>query len=554
VPWRPLLFVLAFLCIAPAAQAASFDAVPGTLTFSQDVTDGPSAVQTSVVTNNTGAAQFVTFTGPSHAQFHVLNDQFSDCSMQVGLFAGESCNVRVQFTPSDEVPLDDSVTVSDGTDPPATVQLHGTGTHRALTPSPPSKAFGSQSIGAGPTAPTAFSIDNTGTGPVTINGAPALGGADSSQFQIVAGSGSCPSTGTLQPTDHCTIYVTFDPSSAGNKAAQVTLPSNAPAFKADLTGTGILAQLTRSPDTLNFAQDVDAGPSSPQTATITNAGSESVPIGSIVISGSPDFTQLTDGANDCTPGTNLAVGATCDVRIAFDPTFKGPKSATATVNSSAPPVSIDLNGTATLTALDVPSTLDFGALEVGSGKTLVKSSTVANTGTQPIMVTAIRLKDPDTARFLWARGLPGDCAPGKALGGGETCDLRVVYVPQSDGTKVGTLTVTSSVGTATLLLTAAGTPRLAIPAFRDRASRTQNHRLTVNVMPIGGIVSNVVVRIRSRSGALLGTGTLTRAASEHSVTVRLRSRLRPGRYVAEASGRDSFADVVTATPRQFSLR
>jgi hypothetical protein len=130
----------------------------------------------------------------------------------------------------------------------------------------------------------------------------------------------------------------------------------------------------------------------------------------------------------------------------------------------------------------------------------------------------------------------------------------VVYVPQSDGTKVGTLTVTSSVGTATLLLTAAGTPRLAIPAFRDRASRTQNHRLTVNVMPIGGIVSNVVVRIRSRSGALLGTGTLTRAAGERSVTVRLRSRLRRGRYVAEASGRDSFADVVTATPRQFSLR
>jgi hypothetical protein len=202
----------------------------------------------------------------------------------------------------------------------------------------------------------------------------------------------------------------------------------------------------------------------------------------------------------------------------------------------------------------MPSTVDFGALEVGAGKTVIKSSTVTNTGTQPITVREIRLKDPDTARFLWARGLPGDCAPGRTLAGGETCELRVVYVPQSDGTKVGTMTVTSSLGVSTLLLTAAGTPRLAIPAFSDRASRTQNRRLTVYVTPIGGVVSNLVVRVRSRSGALLGTGTLTRAGSERAVTVRLRSKLRPGRYVAEASGRDSFSDVVTATPREFRLR
>jgi hypothetical protein len=201
----------------------------------------------------------------------------------------------------------------------------------------------------------------------------------------------------------------------------------------------------------------------------------------------------------------------------------------------------------------VASTLDFGALEVGAGKTAMRSSTVTNTGTQPIAVRAIRLKDPDTARFLWATGLPSDCAAGRTLAGGETCELRVVYVPQSDGTKVGTMTVTSSVGVSTMLLTAAGTPRLAIPAFRDSASRTQNRRLTVNVMPIGGVVSSIVVRIRSRSGALLGTGTLTRAGRERAVTVRLRSKLRPGRYVAEASGRDVFADVVTATPREFSL-
>ena len=215
---------------------------------------------------------------------------------------------------------------------------------------------------------------------------------------------------------------------------------------------------------------------------------------------------------------------------------------------------VALNGVGTLIALDVPETLDFGALQVGAGETSIQSSTVTNAGTEPITLRAIRLKDPETARFLLASGLTADCAPGRTLAAGETCELRVMYAPQSDGTKVGTLTLSSSVGVSTLLLTAAGTPGLAIPAFRDRASLTQNRRLRVNVTPIGGVVSNIVVRVRSRGGALLGTGKLTRAGTERAVTVRLRSALKPGRYVADASGRDLFADVVTARPREFRLR
>src|SRR5439155_18737352 len=129
-----------------------------------------------------------------------------------------------------------------------------------------------------------------------------------------------------------------------------------------------------------------------------------------------------------------------------------------------------------------------------------------------------------------------------------------VFVPQSDGTKVGTMTVNSTAGVKTLLITAAATPGLRIPAFSARASRTQSRRLTVTVNPIGGTVSNIVLRIRSRRGGVLGTGTLTRASSERAVAVRLKSPLNPGRYVATASGRDLFADVVMARPREFRLR
>jgi hypothetical protein len=554
---RLLFFALAFLGVAPVAHAAgTVDPNPGTLGgFTQDVADGPSATKTSVITNHTGGVvMLVSVSSPSNG-FEVVGDQFSDCSMQVGLFDGESCAVRVRFDPSSPGTATSSVVVST-TGGDATVNLSGEGTVRALTATPsPVPSFGAQSVGAGPTATKEISVTpGAGSGPVTLSAAPTIAGLDASQFQLVAQTGDCSNGTRIEPQNNCTVHVAFDPNSFGDKSAQVNIQSDAPPINVDLTGTGIQAQLTRSPDTLTFTADVKVGPSAPQVATVTNAGSEAVPIGSVVISDPENFTQLTGGANDCTPSTTLAVGGTCELRIAFDPFTKGQKSASVTVNSSAPSISVVLNGTATLTALDVPGTLDFGALQVGAGETAIRSATVTNAGTEPVTLSGIRLKDRDTARFLLASGLAMDCAPGRTLAAGETCELRVMYAPQSDGTKVGTLTVGSSAGTSTLLLTAAGTPGLAIPAFRDRASRTQNRRLTVNVTPIGGVVSNIVVRVRSRTGTLLGTGVLTRAGSEHAVTVRLKSQLKPGRYVATASGRDLFADVVTSRPREFSLR
>jgi hypothetical protein len=552
-----LLVVLAFLA-APSMAHAALDSSPTTLSFTQDASDGASTPpKTSVVTNNTGS--LVTFdlarvSGPSNPDFQVVsNDLIGDCSNRGGLFPGDSCNVRVTFDPSaaSSPPSveHDTVTVNAGSDS-VSISLDGTGTFRQLTPSPDID-FGQQSIGAGATAARTATFTNSGTGPVNFSGPPALTGADAGQFQVV--SNGC--TGDLQPNTSCDVGVTFDPSSFGGKTAQVSVPSNAPpGVHVNLSGTGIQAQLTRAPDTLDFTQDVNAGPSAPQVATITNAGSEAVPISSVEISDRAQFTQLTGAGSDCTPSTTIPVGGTCQVRIAFDPSSKGPHSATVTVNSSAPPISIALNGNATLTALDVPDALDLGVLKVGIGKTALESSKVANIGTEPITLSSIRLRDPESARFLWASGLSGDCAAGRTLAAGESCDLRVLYVPQGDGTKTGTMTVDSTAGVKTLLVTAAGTPGLRIPAFSVRASKVRNRRLTVVVTPVGGTVSNIAVRIRSSSGAVVGSGTLTRATEERGVTVRLRSTLRPGRYVVSAGGRDLFAGIVTAAPRTFSVR
>ena len=115
--WCLLSLALAFLALPPVAHAAGVDATPGTLAFTQDVTDGPSPAQTSLVTNHTGSAGLVSVTGPSTGNFQLLTGELSDCSMQIGLFDGESCNVRVQFDPSStgSAPAD-SVVVDVGSD------------------------------------------------------------------------------------------------------------------------------------------------------------------------------------------------------------------------------------------------------------------------------------------------------------------------------------------------------------------------------------------------------------------------------------------------------
>ena len=161
--WCLLFLVLLF----PATAQAAVGTTPGTLTFVQDVTDGASPAQTSVVTNNTGSSGLVSVTPPANSDFHVLNDQLSDCSAQIGLFDGESCNVRVTFDPSStgHAPPD-SVVVTVGSES-GTVNLDGTGTFRQLTAGS-DLAFGQQSIGAGPTAAQSATFKNDGTGPVTF--------------------------------------------------------------------------------------------------------------------------------------------------------------------------------------------------------------------------------------------------------------------------------------------------------------------------------------------------------------------------------------------------
>jgi hypothetical protein len=354
------------------------------------------------------------------------------------------------------------------------------------------------------------------------------------------------------------VYVTFDPTATGPRTgtATVSAPGGVTASVA-LTGTGIQTTLAVAPTTLSLGtQDIDDGPTAAQESTITNTGTEPVPLTGVSVSG--DFAQVTGDASDCAAGATLNAGQACKVRVRFDPTTVGAKTGNVNLTSSAvPDINVALAGTGIQTDLSrSPNALDFGSRNVAAGASPAQELTLTNAGTQPIALSAVTLGGASPGQFRQLSGAATDCTATTALAAGDTCKARVRFDPSSAGPKAAAVMVASNAG-ADLVIPLSGTgtpaPRLTIPPIRATAGSTAKKRLKVQVTPIGGTIRNIVVEIRSRGGKLLGTGTLGSASRTRTVTVRLKAPLPVGRYVAKARGRNAFGQVVRATPRNFSL-
>ena len=230
--------------------------------------------------------------------------------------------------------------------------------------------------------------------------------------------------------------------------ATITVASAAPGgpLAVASTGTGTQVQLSPSPPALEFgARDIDIGATLPLTSTLTNIGIEPVAINAIGIAGAdaPHFQRLATNVADCsTRSTNLAPGQTCTLRAHFDPSTTGDKTATLTVSSNAAEVTVALTGTGTQTQLSrSPETLAFGDRDIDDGPAAVRTSTVTNSGTEPVSLSAVTLTG--TSEFVRLTSQAGDCTATTTLGASETCELRVEFDPATTGTKAATLTITS---------------------------------------------------------------------------------------------------------------
>jgi hypothetical protein len=212
------------------------------------------------------------------------------------------------------------------------------GSDEAFTVKPESIAFGKRPLFASHTE--SFWVRGKGREPVRIASVDVQDGNEN-VFKV---SNQC--QGTLKMDEDCRIEVKFEPTTAGEKSAELRIVTGDGAVRTrQVTGTGVQAQYKVSAQSLQFGQVGRDDGSKEQKITITNTGPIALPVTSTSLSG-PNEKQFAQ-SNDCPQ--ELAPGRSCASTVVFRPTFKGQHQATLTIwaKGGAPETKVALRGTGT---------------------------------------------------------------------------------------------------------------------------------------------------------------------------------------------------------------
>ncbi len=290
--------------------------------------------------------------------------------------------------------------------------------------SPTSFTFGNQNVGTS-TAPQTATLSNLGNSALVIN-AIRLAGTGSTNFAQTDDCGSSLAAGAS-----CTITVTFAPKAGGTFLPWVNVSYKGAVGspqKIALVGTGVTPpKVTLLPAKLKFATQLVGTSSSPQTATLTNTGDQSVAISSISITGAVSQT------NNCP--SSLGVGGSCQIQIVFRPSAGGTASGKLTVNDNAQHnvQTVGLSGAGTAIVFS-PESVNFGDQKVGT-KSAAVPVTVTNIGPTAVSISGIAITGTNPGDFTETN----NC--GNSIARSRSCTINVTFVPAATGARSGLLSV-----------------------------------------------------------------------------------------------------------------
>jgi hypothetical protein len=196
---------------------------------------------------------------------------------------------------------------------------------------PASRAFGSITVGSSSASQTATLTNTSGAGnTVTISGKSISTGPNPGDFSF---NDNCPSL--LMSGLSCTFNITFTPTAGGARSANLTVVDNAAGSPqaVALSGTGVAQTpgVSLNPTSLNFGDQTLSTTSTVRSIILTNTGSGTLTISSVVASG--DFAVVTVPVTNC--GGTLASLATCSLNVTFTPTATGGRTGAVTVTDNA---------------------------------------------------------------------------------------------------------------------------------------------------------------------------------------------------------------------------
>ena len=197
-------------------------------------------------------------------------------------------------------------------------------------------------------------------------------------------------------------------------------------------------QLSLTAATLDFAAVPVGSVSTPQTLTITNAGTATTPALMVFVDDGHHFPVFQDRCS----GAYLKPGDTCTLAVTFNPDTTGGLQTTGWVGPAQGPVAnFTMGGTGsygTPTLALSPSTVDFKTVDVGVSSSVV--FTVTNNGAAdsgPLKVVASPVSTFQIAN---------DRCSSVALGKQGQCTFSLVFAPQAIGIASATITAQSASG------------------------------------------------------------------------------------------------------------
>jgi hypothetical protein len=208
--------------------------------------------------------------------------------------------------------------------------------------------------------------------------------------------------------------------------------------------TGLTTALV-TPSSLIFTSPVPVNTNATLTLTLTNTGTLALLPTATAVSG--DFSVQTDNCKN----TTVASGASCTVVVAFAPLQAIPLAGELTLyaNVYGGQLSVELSGTGT-TAGSVsltPSTVDFGAVEVGTTSTPLQVE-AGNSSATAVPIVGVSITSPFK--------IASNSCSASTLAANTDCQVMVEFAPTQSGLMAGTLTFTDGAGTQTVALTGTG--------------------------------------------------------------------------------------------------
>jgi hypothetical protein len=226
--------------------------------------------------------------------------------------------------------------------------------------------------------------------------------------------------------------------------------------KLDLVGQSLYLQppINLSPSGLQFGAQNVGSKSPPKTVTVINDGSSALTITNVGIAGKDpnDFSQT----NNC---SSLPVGAQCKIMVTFDPTKRGPRSASLNVTypGFGSPQSVSLSGVgAVVTVTLTPPSLKFSTQLVGTTSP-PQTATLTNTGSVAVNISNIST----TGAFTETNNCPS------SLPVSGSCQIKAEFAPKTRGPAAGQLAVTDDAQGSPQTVALSGTGTVVVLSTLD---------------------------------------------------------------------------------------